>query len=277
MVDVKLDQNRLNVAEVLTDVAKLQSNRKLRDERNLFYIEGVRNFIQVAENNFEIATILYSDKLLIVPPARKLVRRLRRSGIKTIKLTPEEFRQISHTEKASGIAAIVRQRWTKLHQISPQTGLCWIALEKVRSPGNLGTLIRTSEAIGGGGFILIGGNIDPYDPSVIRATMGALFNQKFIRTSYSSLHHWIRRHSCGVVGASVEGKVDFHHFKYPRSTLLFLGEERKGLTKNQQELCHHLIRIPMVGKGDSLNLAVAGSLLLYEVYKSKTVSKSRRR
>jgi RNA methyltransferase, TrmH family len=270
MVDVRIDLNRLSVREVLTEVAQLQCNRHLRDRQNLFYLEGVRNFIQVAANNFELVTILYSEKLLTVPPARQLVRKFRRDGVRTIKLTPEEFRTISHTEKASGIAAIVCQRWTKLDRISPQSELCWIALEKVRSPGNLGTLIRTSEAIGGGGFILVGDNIDPYDSKVIRATMGSLFHQKLIRTSYSSLAHWIRRHNCSVVGASPEGKIDFHRFKYSSSTLLFLGEERKGLSQIQQDLCHHLIRIPMIGKIDSLNLAVAGSLLLYEVYKSQT-------
>lgn len=257
-------------SEVLTQVAQLQSSRYFRDKHRLFYIEGVRNFMQMVESNFAIATILYSEKLLIVPPARQLVRKLRRKGVKTVKLTPEEFRQISHTEKASGIAAIVRQRWTKLHQISPQVGLCWTALEKVRSPGNLGTLIRTSEAIGGGGFILIGKNIDPYDPKVIRASMGALFHQQLIRTTYDSLAHWVRRHNCQVVGASPEGKIDFHRFSYPRATILVLGEERKGLSSNQQDLCDCLIRIPMVGKSDSLNLGVAGSLLLYEVYKFKT-------
>ena len=273
--NIKFDCHWLN-SEVLAKVAQLQSSRHFRDKHRLFYIEGVRNFIQVVESNFEIATILYSEKLLIVPPARQLVRKLRRSGVKTVKLTPEEFRKISHTEKASGIAAIVRQRWTKLHQISPKIGLCWTALEKVRSPGNLGTLIRTSEAIGGGGFILIGKSIDPYDPKVIRATMGALFHQQLIRTTYDSLVHWIRRHNCRVVGASPEGKVDFHRFRYPRATILLLGEERKGLSLNQQDLCHHLIRIPMVGKSDSLNLGVAGSLLLYEVYKFQTTFKGSR-
>lgn len=268
MVEFKFDHHELT-SEVLTQVAQLQSSRSFRDQHNLFYVEGVRNFMQAAASNFELAIVLYSEKLLTVTPARQLIRKLRRKGIKTIKLTPEQFRRISHTEKASGVAAIVKQHWTKLHQISPYKELCWTALEKVRSPGNLGTLIRSSEAIGGGGFILIGKNIDPYSPNVIRATMGALFHQKLIRTTYNSLSHWIRRHSCQVIGASPEGKVDFHHFKYPRSTILFLGEERKGLTKNQQDLCNHLIRIPMVGKSDSLNLGVAGSLLLYEVYKSK--------
>ncbi len=267
MVDAKIDRHRLTIEEVLTQVCKLQKSRVYRDEQNLFYLEGVRNFLQVAQNDFEIVTILYSEKLLIVPPARQVVRKLRRSGIDTVKLTPEQFRRISLKEKASGIAAIVKQKWTKLHHLAGNSGLCWVALEKVRNSGNLGTLIRTSEAIGGNGFILIGKTIDPYHYDVIRATMGALFHQQLIRTSYSSLAHWIRRRNMEVIAASPEAEVDFHHFKYPRSTILFLGEERKGLSDRQKALCNRLIRIPMVGNSDSLNLAVAGSLMLYEIYK----------
>lgn len=269
MVDSKFDRIRLDKAALLAEVVKLQTDRAYRDSQKLFFIEGVRNFIQAKTANFSIATIVYSEKLLIVPPARQLVRSLRREGIPTVKLSPEEFRKISRTPKASGIAAIVRQRWLKLHQLSPQKNLCWFALERVRSPGNLGTLIRSSEAIGGGGFILLGNSIDPYAPDVIRSSMGALYRQSYIRTSYDSLSHWLRRHHCVVVGASVGGKFDFQHFRYPKSPIIFLGEERKGLSHRQQNLCQHLVKIPMVCEGDSLNLAVAGSLLLYEVYRSK--------
>ncbi len=266
--DNSLHLSRLK-SEVLTEVAKLQSSRNFRDRRKLFYIEGIRNLMQTAASEYEIVKILYSEKLLIVPPARQLVRKLRRGGTTTIKLTPEEFRSISHSQKASGIAAIVRQNWTKLDRIAPKSELCWIALEKVRSPGNLGTLIRTSEAIGGAGIILLGNSIDPYSSQVIRATMGTLFYQKIIRTDYNPLQRWLRHHSCRAIGASPDGKVDFHRFKYPPSTILFLGEERKGLTPNQMDLCHNLVRIPMTGKADSLNLGVAGSVLLYELYKHK--------
>ena len=192
---------------------------------------------------------------------------MRRHGSKTINLTPEEFRSISQTERASGIGAIAYQHWSKLHHINPHSALCWVVLETVRSPGNLGTLIRTSEAVGGAGLILLGSQIDPFAPNAVRPTMGSLFRQKLVRTNFQSLHHWIRRHSCRVIGASPAGKINFHQFKYPRSTLLFLGDERKGLTQQQRDLCQYLVRIPMVGETDSLNLAVAGSLLMYEVYR----------
>jgi len=263
------DRDRLEIETALAEVKKLQCDRAYRDACGLFYVEGVRNFVRVVDNGFEISTILFSEKLLVAPLARKLVRRARRSGVPSISLTPEQFRKICRCDRASGVGAIVRQRWFKLHDVLPKAGLCWTVLETVRSPGNLGTLIRTSEAVGGAGFIFLGGRVDPFDSRVIRAAMGALFHQKFVRTSYSALHHWIRRHRCPVVGASPDGTIALHQFHSPRSTLLFLGEERQGLTQKQRDLCQHLVQIPMVGMADSLNLAVAGSLLMYEVYRSR--------
>jgi TrmH family RNA methyltransferase len=161
-----------------------------------------------------------------------------------------------------------------LHAISPKTGLCWVVLENVRSPGNFGSLIRTSEAIGGAGFILIGPHIDPFDPNVVRASMGAIFRQRFVRTTHGSLRNWLRRHRCVVVGASPEGPIDLHRFDFPRPTILLLGEERRGLTPFQRGLCRRLVRIPMAGAADSLNVAIAGSLLLYEVYRARTAPPS---
>jgi TrmH family RNA methyltransferase len=190
-------------------------------------------------------------------------------GTPTINITPEQFRRISSTERASGIGAIVRQQWSNLKQISPQAGSYWVALETVRSPGNLGTLIRTSEAFGGAGFIFIGNKIDPFDLDVVRASMSSLFNQKFVRTSYCAIGHWLQHQNCTAIGASPDGSVDLHKFNYNQSTLLFLGEERQGLTQQQRGLCQHLVRIPMTGALDSLNLAVAGSLIMYEVYRSQ--------
>ena len=138
----------LEVEAALAEVERLQNNRAYRDACGLFYIEGVRNFVQAMDNRCEIASILFSEKLLTAPLARKLVRNARRSGVRCINLTPEQFRRISRTERASGVGAIAHQPWSKLPDILPQMGLCWVVLETVRSPGNLGTLIRTSEAVG---------------------------------------------------------------------------------------------------------------------------------
>ena len=148
--------SELSPTAILSTVKKLKSDRNYRDRHQLFFIEGVRNFVRLADNKFKFAAILYSEKLLIAPLARKLVRQLRRSGVTTVKLTPEQYRSISNYPRASGIAAIAHQHWSTLNNITPHYDSCWLVLEKVNSPGNLGTLIRTSEASGGAGFILLG-------------------------------------------------------------------------------------------------------------------------
>jgi TrmH family RNA methyltransferase len=268
--ETHLDRHLADAGSTLDEIRRLQADRAHRDARRMFFAEGVRNVVHAIENGFGIETLVYSEKLLIVPIARRLVRDRCRSGIPTHPVSPEAFRQISTMPRASGVGAVVAQRWSPLHGTSPRTGLCWVVLEAVRSEGNLGTLIRTSEAIGGAGFILVGGRIDPFDPAVVRASMGALFRQTFIRTNGRSLRNWVRRHRCRVIGASPDGSVELHHCDYPRPTILVLGEERQGLTTSQRELCSDLVRIPMVGAADSLNLAVAGSLLLYEVYRARS-------
>ncbi|MEM8642370.1 MAG: RNA methyltransferase [Cyanobacteria bacterium P01_G01_bin.54] len=258
------------VAALLDRVKRLQTNRHYRDSQRQFFIEGIRNFIQAIDRQWAIVTLLYSEKLLTVPPARQRLRQARRAGIPTVSLTPEQFRQISTTERASGIGVILEQQWSALSTVSPQSGLCWLVLEKVRSPGNFGSLIRTAEAVGAAGFILLGQSIDPFNPSVVRASMSSLLKQRFVRTRPPDLRRWIDQHHLQGIGASPEGEWELHHAPYPASPLLFLGEERKGLTANQRQLCDRLVRIPMVGETDSLNLAVAGSLMLYEVLRARS-------
>jgi TrmH family RNA methyltransferase len=259
----------------LDEIRRLQADRAHRDARRTFFVEGVRNVVHAIESGFPIETLVYIEKLLIVPIARRLVRDRCWSGTPTLHVSPEAFRQVSTTLRASGVGAIVAQRWSPLHGTSPRAGLCWVVLEAVRSEGNLGSLIRTSEAIGGAGFILVGPQIDPFAPAVVRASMGALFRQTLIRTNDRSFRNWVRRHRCRVIGASPDGSADLHRFDYPRPTILVLGEERRGLTPLQRDLCSDLVRIPMVGAADSLNLAVAGSLLLYEVYRARSVRRGR--
>ncbi len=267
--EIHPDRVAPDARSTLDEIRRLGADRAHRDARRTFFVEGVRNVVHAIEGGFHIETLIYSEKLLIVPIARRLVRDRCRSGTPTLNVSPETFRDVSTTARASGVGAIVAQRWSPLHGVSPRTGLCWVVLEAVRSEGNLGSLIRTSEAIGGAGFILVGPRIDPFDPAVVRASMGALFRQTFIRTNDRSLRNWVRRHRCRAIGASPDGSADLHRFHYPRPTILVLGEERQGLTASQRALCSDLVRIPMVGAANSLNLAVAGSLLLYEVFRAR--------
>jgi RNA methyltransferase, TrmH family len=257
---VENNSDRLTkISSLLAEISRLQSDRPYRDSRRVFYIEGVRNFIWAIDHQLPLSTIVYSEKLLTAPVARKLLRQARRSGIPYCAVSPEQFRQVSRTERASGIGAIAVQPWVKLTSIAANGGLCWVVLDTVRSPGNFGTLIRTSEAFGGAGFILIGPRIDPFSPDVVRAAMGSVFCQTFVRTDWGALQKWATRQHCRVIGASPQGAIDLHGVDWRiggdrETTLLFLGEERQGLTTEQQAFCQELVRIPMVGQADSLNL-----------------------
>ena len=262
---------QLEIAPTLATIERLQQDRRYRDTRGLFFVEGIRNFVEAVDHRFSVDALLYSEKLLISPIARKLVRRLKRAGVPFARVSPEQFREVSKTERASGVGAILRQRVQKLEQVKHGDHLCWTALSHVRSPGNFGTLIRTSAATGAAGFILLGDSIDPFDPTVVRASMGALFKQTLVRTSAEQLRRWVRLHNTQVIGSSPDGTEDYDQVRYTRPAVLMLGGERKGLTEEQRSICHHIVRIPRLEGMDSLNVAVAGSLLMYEVFRSSPV------
>jgi TrmH family RNA methyltransferase len=139
-------------------------------------------------------------------------------------------------------------------------------LESLQSPGNLGTILRTSEAIGGAGVILLDTTIDAYHPGTVRASMAAMFRQRFVRATLPQLLAWKERHGCSLVGTSPAARDDYRAVSYPRPTLLFMGGERKGLSAQQQAACDIVVKLPMVGSCDSLNLAVATGVMLYELF-----------
>jgi TrmH family RNA methyltransferase len=258
----------LETRQVLTTIARLQQERRYRDSRGLFFAEGIRNFIQAIDHQYPLEALLYSERLLIQPLARKLVRRLKRAGVPFARISPEEFRSASRNERASGVGAILRQRFNPLSEIVPGEQQIWTAMSQVRSPGNFGTLLRTSAAAGAAGFVLLGDSIDPFDPAAVRAAMGALFTQSLVRTSTPQLRDWARLHDVPIIGASPDGDLVYDRVRYTRPAILLLGGERKGLTSEERSLCRHIVRIPMVTGTDSLNVAVAGSLVMYEICRS---------
>ena len=265
--EINSNFRQLEVLQTVSSIGQLQNDRLYRDRRGLFFIEGVRNFVEAVDHRYPLEALFYSEKLLTNPIARKLVRRLKRRGVPFARVTPDQFRSVSKSERASGIGAVLRQRIMHLEQIRLDQHQCWTALSYVRSPGNLGSLVRTSAASGGSGFIFLGDSIDPFDPPLVRATMGALFKQRLVRTTAKQLRSWVRDHNVQVIGASADGPLEYDKASYSRPVLLMLGGERKGLTQDQRSICHQTVRIPMMDGMDSLNLAVAGSLLMYQAFR----------
>jgi TrmH family RNA methyltransferase len=145
----------------------------------------------------------------------------------------------------------------------------WIGLEAVRDPGNLGTIVRTADAAGAGGIVLIGACVDPYSHEAVRATMGSIFNVPLVRASAQDGLAWAQRWRGDIVGAHLAATDDFRSVTYRQPTLLLMGSEGPGLSPELSAACTQRVRIPMAGRIDSLNLAVATALVLYEIRRER--------
>lgn len=240
--------------------------RREREESGLFFAEGIRIVAEAAELGAEVETLVVAPDLLTSEFAREVVQRLVRRGVPALEVTASVFQALSAKEGPQGIGAVVRQRWQRLSDAALEGQLCWIALEAVADPGNLGTIVRTSDAVGGAGIILVGPSTDPYDPASIRASMGAIFSQGLIRTGFDELAAWKREHGVLLVGTADAAATEYRAVTYRQPLVLFMGSERQGLSEEAMAVCDIMIRIPMVGHADSLNLAVATGVVLYEIF-----------
>lgn len=247
------------------------ASRRARDSSGLFYADGVRFLVAAADAGIPIRGLVTSPRILKSTIGQMLVRRLRSRGVPELRVAPEELAALSHapSNEPQGVGVVMRQTWEPWASQSAEHATCWLALEEVRSPGNLGTLLRTSEATGSTGLLALGSKIDPFDPGCVRATMGALFTRRLARATPAELAIWAKTHDVLVVGATGDATVDYRDISYSRPVVLVLGAERKGLSPAARSACDITVRIPMVGRTDSLNLAVAGSVLLYEVYSQR--------
>lgn len=246
--------------------------RAERDQRGLVHIEGLRLVVAALQHPAWVKALIVCRSLLTHPFAQKLVRHQQHAGTSVLWVTPDVMHSIALITDSQGIGAIVRQQWESLGRIKPGEELCWIAHDLIQSPGNLGTILRTSAAVGGEGIILLGDSVDPYDPATVRATMGALFTQRFVRTSVAEFARWQRRRGVQLVGTSPQAVYDYHQVRYQAPTVLLMGGERKGLSPELQALCDVMVRIPMVGAIDSLNVAVATGIMLYELFNQRRAS-----
>jgi RNA methyltransferase, TrmH family len=241
------------------------SSRKQRDSTGRFFVDGLHLVAAAAQQQAIIETCVVAPELLTSAFGREIARSLAHSGARMIEVTADVFQSLATKEQAQGIGIVARQQWQDLASVR-SAGQFWVALDTVQYPGNLGTILRTCDAVGGAGVILLGNTTDPYDPAAVRASMGAIFSQCLMRASFADFAAWCQRHSVTVVGTSPAAELDYQAIAYQPPLVLLMGSEPRGLSREQQALCDVMVNIPMVGHSDSLNLAVATGIMLYEVF-----------
>jgi TrmH family RNA methyltransferase len=249
----------------IKQIRKLR-DRKERQQSGLFYAEGLRIVIEAAHQNAPIQTLVTAPDLLTSEQGIKEIQDLRRRGVEVLEVSESVFKSLALKEDPQGIAAVVAQSWQALEQVHLQEGDLWVALEEVADPGNLGTILRTCDGAGARGVILLDHATDPYDPTAMRASMGAIFTQKLVKTDLDRFSAWVKAGGVPLIGTSGAARLDYHDFPYPQRFVLLMGSERQGLSEKAMGICDQVVSIPMVGHSDSLNLAVATAVVLYEVY-----------
>ena len=240
--------------------------RKARTETGLFLVEGIHHVGAAIEADWEVDTLLYAPDLLTSDYARDLILASVQKGISCQETSAELFRSLAGKENPQGILASVHQRDASLTDFAHlQHGAAIIAPQ---DPGNVGTILRTLDAVGADGLILLDGGVDLYHPKVVRASMGAIFWQPVIRTSFDDFLAWKKERALRLIGTSARGTSDLSFLQLNNENwILLLGSEQKGLSPEQIAACDALISLPMRGRGSSLNLAVAAGVFLYELTK----------
>jgi RNA methyltransferase, TrmH family len=240
--------------------------KKGREETGLFLIEGIHNVGEAVEAGWQIETLVYAPDLLTSDFAQNVVKAQARTGIRCLALTPELFTSIAEKENPQGILAAAHQRHLDLEGVLPGDISFAAAAVTPQDPGNVGTILRTLEAVGADGLFLLDGGVELYHPSVVRASMGAIFWKPIIQASFSKFVEWGKKFGYQLVGSSAHALTDYRDFhRGTRPTLLVLGNEQKGLSAEQMAVCDFVISLPMKGRVSSLNLAVAAGVLLYQM------------
>lgn len=244
------------------------ATRKGRRSHAQFLIEGVRALEEALDGTLEPATVAICPELLSGERATELADELRGSGAPVLELTEKAFRALSQVQGPEGIAAAVAIPQTGLDDL-PESDLV-VAGVDVRDPGNLGALVRTADAAGAGGFIAAGHCVDPYDPKVVRATAGSIFHLPLVAdATVDDLLAWAGSRGLHTVAAGLEDALPHTAIRYPLRALVLVGNEANGLPAEIAGRADLRARIAMPGRAESLNVAVAAGILLWEILRQR--------
>ena len=249
---------------------RLLADRKHRRRAGAFVVEGTQLVWQAVEAGADVEILLVAPGLLgRSAAARRLTAMIagqEERGVRVARLSDEVFTRISGREGPSGLAAIVRGRLAGLAGLAAGPAAVFVALHSIGNPGNLGTIIRTANAAGAAGVVLVGQTTDPFDPAAVTASMGALFTLPVAHAATpAEFFGWAAAAGVTVVTTSARAGQIFWDASYPRPLALLLGAEGAGLPSEVLARGDRQVQIPMSGTAESLNLAVAAGLLLYEV------------
>jgi TrmH family RNA methyltransferase len=249
---------------IIKDIKAL-TNKKDREESGTFLAEGLKLVIDALELGWTIRTLIYAKAAKGKPLVEQVASRTVAHGGLVLEVSEKVLSSVTRRDNPQMVVGVFEQRWKRLNDLAPAKNDTFVALDRVRDPGNLGTIIRTADAAGASAVLLIGDCTDPFSLETVRATMGSVFAVPVIKASPEEFLAWQKRAGVQVVATHLAGAVDYRTVDYrQKPTVLLMGNEQSGLPENLAGSADRTVRIPQQGRADSLNLAVATAVMLFE-------------
>jgi len=239
--------------------------KKRRDESGLFLAEGARAVLEALDCGVAPRTLIYAKDASSADVVRKLRERTIAAGGEALEVSGAILEKLARKDNPQSVLGVFEQRYADPADFDPRSAAIFVALDGVKDPGNLGTILRTVDSIGAGGVILVGNTCDPYSVEAVRASMGSIFATPIWRFDEPAFLKFARAFPGPVVGTALQSSTDYREIAYSAPTLLVMGAEQAGLSEPVRQACSALAKLPMKGRADSLNLAVSTGIMLYHI------------
>ena len=242
--------------------------KKHRKAAGKFMAEGLRLLTDARESGHVPETLVMASGRDPHPLIDALEDAVSAAGGEIIETSPDILEKITGKSNPQAVAGVFDEFDTSLSVVDRTSAKIWLVAQELRDPGNLGTMLRTGDAVGAGGLILIDDCADPFSVEAVRASMGAIFTQTVARARWEEFLPWLRGGEGQLVAASLRDAVPYRGAPYSAPCFVLVGNESQGLPEAYEAECDLRVTMPMLGRADSLNAAVAGAVLAYEVLDS---------
>jgi len=239
--------------------------KKHRKAAGRFLAEGLRLLTDARESGHLPETLVMAEGRDAHPLLSALETDVLAAGGEVIETSADILAKITGKDNPQAVAGVFREFDTSLASLDRAAAPIWLVAQALRDPGNLGTMLRTGDAVGAGGLILIDDCADPFSVEAVRASMGAVFTQRIALARWDEFIAWLRDGEGQLVAASLRDAQDYRGAPYKAPCFVMVGNESRGLPEGYESACDLRVTMPMKGRADSLNAAVAGAVLAYEV------------
>ena len=254
------------------DIKRLRSlhERKYRKQTGWFLAEGLRICTEALQQGFAPQRLLYEDGRQTDPLIADLIIACKKAGGRVLPVTRSLLVKVSNKDNPQTVIGAYQKFSTNILEIKTADVRCWVALDRIRDPGNLGTIIRTIDAVAADGVILIDNCTDPFSVESVRASMGAIFTLKVSHCTSEEFITFKKEFKGSVIGTALQSSVDYRTADWRAPCIILMGNEQAGLPTKLRQACDQIIAMPMQGRSDSLNLAVATGISLYEFFRNQS-------